>query len=156
MKAKTKSRVVIKRATKDAPNGSVGGLPVVGKKPVKAKALGDGSFGVYVKPPELPTAPKKRRRRRRRRSNQLVSQRLVTEVNQKKRQFLREVSTMLTDSFGFPVRVSLLRVNYAATPDMRRAARMTKAQARRQMADSANAPVVPGKGAAVFDDDIGF
>jgi hypothetical protein len=78
----------------------------------------------------------KRRRRRRRRTNQLLSQRLITEVNQKKRQFLREVSAMLTDALGFEVRVSLVARKIALSPDQRRAARMTKAQARRQIADS--------------------
>jgi hypothetical protein len=88
-------------------------------------------------------APRKRRRRRRR-TNQLLSQRLVTEVNQKKRTFLREVSAMLTDALGFDVRVTLAPKKLDHTPDMRRAARMTKKQARRQMADSMSAPVVPG------------
>jgi len=78
----------------------------------------------------------KRRRRRRRRSNQLLSQRLVTEVNQKKRQFLREVGAMLTDALGFEVRVTLVPPKVALSPDQRRASRMTKAQARRQMAES--------------------
>jgi hypothetical protein len=88
--------------------------------------------------------PKRRRRRRRRRSNQLLSQRLITEVNQKKRQFLREVGAMLTDALGFEVRVTLVPPKVALSADQRRAARMTKAQARRQIADSAQAPIVPG------------
>jgi hypothetical protein len=91
-----------------------------------------------------PVAPPKRRRRRRRRTNQLLSQRLITEVNQKKRQFLREVSSMLTDALGFEVRVTLVAPKVALSADQRRAARMTKAQARRQMADSMSAPIVPG------------
>src|SRR5215813_13499919 len=97
--------------------------------------------------PAIPQAgpTPKRRRRRRRRTNQLLSQRLITEVNQKKRQFLREVSGMLTDAMGFEVRVTLVRPRIDMSPDMRRAARMTKTQARRQMADSVNAPIVPGK-----------
>lgn len=89
-------------------------------------------------------APPKRRRRRRRRRAQLLSQRLVTEVNQKKRQFLREVGGMLTDALGFEVRVTLVRPKIELSADQRRAARMTKAQARRQMADSMAAPIVPG------------
>lgn len=92
-----------------------------------------------------PAPAPKRRRRRRRRSNQLLSQRLVTEVNQKKRQFLREVSSMLTDALGFEVRVTLVRPRVELSADQRRAARMTKAQARRQIADSMSAPIVPGK-----------
>jgi hypothetical protein len=84
---------------------------------------------------------KPKRRRRRRRTNQLLSQRLVTEVNQKKRTFLREVGAMLTDALGFEVRVSLAPKKVDLSPDMRRAARMTKKQARRQMADAAQAPV---------------
>jgi hypothetical protein len=89
--------------------------------------------------------PKRRRRRRRRRSNQLLSARLITEVNQKKRQFLREVGSMLTDALGFEVRVTLVPPKVAMSADMRRASRMTKAQARRQVADSMVAPIVPGK-----------
>ena len=95
-----------------------------------------------VPQPEVPKP--KRRRRRRRRTNQLLSQRLVTEVNQKKRQFLRDVSGMLTDALGFEVRVTLVAPKVALSADMRRAARMTKAQASRQIADSFNAPIVPG------------
>lgn len=91
-----------------------------------------------------PAAPVKRRRRRRRRTNQLLSQRLITEVNQKKRQFLREVGSMLSDALGFEVRVTLVRPKIDLSPAMRRAARMTKAQARRQIAESAQAPIVPG------------
>jgi len=87
----------------------------------------------------------RRRRRRRRRANHLLSQRLVTEVNQKKRQFLREVSGMLSDALGFEVRVTLVRPKIEMSVDMRRASRMTKAQARRQIADSMSLPVVPGK-----------
>jgi hypothetical protein len=79
---------------------------------------------------------KPKRRRRRRRTNQLLSQRLVTEVNQKKRTFLRDVSQMLTDALGFEVRVTLVRPKVDLSPDQRRAARMTKTQSRRQMAES--------------------
>jgi hypothetical protein len=95
-----------------------------------------------------PQPAPRRRRRRPRRTNALLSQRLITEVNQKKRTFLREVSTMLTDALGFEVRVSLVNRKPDFSPDMRRAARMTKKQARRQMADAAQAPVVPGKPAS--------
>jgi len=93
----------------------------------------------------LAPLPTKRRRRKRRRTNQLLSQRLITEVNQKKRQFLREVSSMLTDALGFEVRVTLVAPKVDMSPAMRKAARMTKKQARRQMADSMSAPIVPGK-----------
>jgi len=93
--------------------------------------------------PQVAAAPApRRRRRRRRRTNQLLSQRLVTEVNQKKRTFLRDVSQMLTDALGFEVRVTLVRPKVDLSPDQRRAARMTKAQSRRQMADSMVAPIV--------------
>jgi hypothetical protein len=91
-----------------------------------------------------PAPVKRRRRRRRRRTNQLLSQRLITEVNQKKRTFLREVGAMLTDALGFEVRVTLVPPKVDLSAGQRRAARMTKAQARRQMADSAHAPIVPG------------
>src|SRR5262245_23918200 len=84
-------------------------------------------------------APRRKRRRRRKRS-QLISQRLVTEVNQRKRAFLREVSGMLTDAMGFEVRVSLVRPKLDLSPLQRQAQRMTKKQARRQMIDAAMAP----------------
>lgn len=128
------------KPTKAAPNGTVGGLPVVGKLPVKAKVLKDGTHAVFVPGPldrEPPPEKKKRRRRRRRRSQQLLSARLITEVNQKKRTFLRDVSQMLTDALGFEVRVTLVKPKVDMTPDMRRASRMTKAQSARQIAESA-------------------
>ena len=105
-------------------------------------------------PAAAPVEAPKRRRRRRRRRNQLLSQRLITEVNQKKRQFLREVGSMLSDALGFEVRVTLVRPKVELSPAMRRAARMTKAQARRQIADSMQAPIVPGKRHAGPLDDL--
>lgn len=51
---------------------------------------------------------------------------------------------MLTDALGFEVRVTLVAPKVDASPDMRRAARMTRAQARRSIADSMSVPIVPG------------
>jgi hypothetical protein len=106
--------------------------------------------------PSQPATPR-RRRRRRRRSSSLLSQRLITEINQKRRAFLREIGGMLTDALGFEVRVTLVTPKPDLSPEMRRASRMTKAQARRQMADSALAPLagtkprMPAKGDSLAD-----
>lgn len=103
----------------------------------------------------MTTKPKRRKRRSR---SAVLAARTLTDIKAKKNQFLRDVSSILTDALGFPVRCNLVRVNYATTPATRKAARMTKAQARRQMADASHAPLAPSKAgrSAVFDDDIGF
>jgi len=106
----------------------------------------------------LPTTPKRRRRRRRSRS-QVLAQRVLIDIRHKQRDFLRQCSAMLSDALGFEVRVALVRVKPELSPDMRRASRLTRKQARRQMADSMSAPVVPGGGrkrAAGLDDAIPF
>lgn len=113
----------------------------------------------------MTTNTKPKRRKRRSRSAQLA-ERTITDVKRKKLQFLRDVSGILSDALGFHVRVSLAKpAAEPMSPDMRRASRLTKAQARRQMADSMSLPVtkhadgsssfvVPR--AKVFADDIGF
>lgn len=77
-------------------------------------------------------------RRRRRSTAQVVAARTLTDIKQKRLAFLREVSAILSDALGFTVKVSLIKPDRmdGLSPDQRRAARMTKAQARRQMADS--------------------
>lgn len=125
-------------ATKAAPNGTANGLPIVGTIPVTGKRLKNGSSAVFVMPPEL---PKKKRRRRRRRTSQLLSARLITDVNKKKRDFLRQVSQMLTDALGFDVRVSLVAPKMEMTPAMRKASRMTKAEVRQYTAEYMSAPL---------------
>jgi hypothetical protein len=83
------------------------------------------------------------KRRRRRSSAQIVAARTLTDIKQRKLAFLREVSSILSDALGFTVKVTLSKPDRMAglSPDQRRAARMTKAEARRQMADSAFAPL---------------
>ena len=95
-----------------------------------------------VKPIE-PPAPvaKKKRRRRRRRSAAILAARTITDIKAKERQFLRDVSALLTDALGFPVRVSHVKVRQELTPAMRKAQRMTRAQSHRQIADSMFEPV---------------
>ena len=77
-------------------------------------------------------------RRRRRNSSQLIAQRTLVEIKQKRLQFLREVSHLLSDALGFTVKVSLVKPDRMAglSPSQRRAARMSKKVARRQIQDA--------------------
>jgi len=81
-------------------------------------------------------------KRRRRSGTRLLAERTLIEIKAKRLAFLREVGTLLSDALGFQVKVSLLKRNSDYTPAMRKAARMTKAQARKQMRD-AFAPLEP-------------
>jgi hypothetical protein len=76
-----------------------------------------------------------RKRRRRRSPSEIVAQRTLIEIKQKKLAFLREVSGILSDALGFTVKVSLVKPNRMTnlSPDQRRAARMTRKQTREQM-----------------------
>ena len=78
------------------------------------------------------------KRRRRRSASQIVAQRTLVEIKQRKLAFLREVSSILSDALGFTVKVSLIKPDrmVGLSPDQRRAARMTKKQARAQMRDA--------------------
>ena len=78
------------------------------------------------------------KRRRRRSASQIVAQRTLVEIKQRKLAFLREVSAILSDALGFTVKVSLIKPDRMAglSPDQRRAARMTKKQAHAQMRDA--------------------
>lgn len=76
------------------------------------------------------------KKRRRRRSQQLIiAQRTLVEIKSKRLAFLREVSGLLSDALGFTVKVSLVKPDRMAgfTPGMRKAARMSKRDAHRQM-----------------------
>jgi hypothetical protein len=95
---------------------------------------------------------KPKRRRRRRSRQQIVAQRVLTDIKAKQREFLRAAGAMLSDALGFEVRVSLVRAKPDLSPAMRRAARMTKKQARRQIADSMHAPI----GVNSLDDPMPF
>lgn len=81
-------------------------------------------------------------RRRRRTTSQIIAARTLTDIKQRKHAFLRDVSAILSEALGFAVKVSLSKPDRMAglSLDQRRAARMTKKQARRQIADSAFAP----------------
>lgn len=92
-----------------------------------------------VKPVAAPVQAR-RRRRRRRTSQAAFGQRTIADIKRKEREFLREVSRILTDALGFPVRVSHVKVHeQAMTPRMRTFAHMSKAKVARQLAASFNA-----------------
>jgi hypothetical protein len=78
------------------------------------------------------------KRRRRRSTRAIVAERALIDIKQRKRAFLKEVSAILTETLGFTVRVSLVAPNRldGLSLDQRRAARMTKKDARRQMRDA--------------------
>jgi hypothetical protein len=104
-----------------------------------------------------------RRRRRRRSSSEVIAQRSIIEIKQRKRAFLREVGEILSDALGFHVKVTLAKPSTLpadATPAMRKAHRLPKAQAKRQIADSMHAPLAPRpgrrKGIPGLDDDTGL
>lgn len=104
-----------------------------------------------------------KRRRRRRSSSELIAQRSIVEIKQRKRAFLREVGEILSDALGFHVKVTLAKPSTLpadATPAMRKAHRMPAAQARRQIADAMHAPLAPrpGKKRAIpgLDDEPGL
>ena len=80
----------------------------------------------------------KRRRRRRRSKLQVLATRTIADIKRKEREFLRDVSTMLTDALGFPVRVSHVKAHQqvANTPRMNRFARLPKREAHRQIMES--------------------
>ena len=90
-------------------------------------------------PADTPAPPVKRRRRRRRQSKaNVLAARTIADIKRKERQFLREVSAILTDALGFPVRVSHVKVpqTVAPTPRMGRFARMPRREAHRQIMQS--------------------
>jgi hypothetical protein len=111
-------------------------LARTGKAKVKPAAT-PAPAPIEVAPPPAPAKPAKRRRRRRRASAQVVAAKTMADIKRKERQFLREVSAMLTEALGFPVRVSHVKVAPPPmTPRMGRFARMPKAEARRQIAEA--------------------
>jgi hypothetical protein len=79
-------------------------------------------------------------KRRRRTAQRLVAERTLIEIKQKRLAFLREVGALLSDALGFTVKVSLARADARSsadyTPAMRRAARLSKKDARRQMREA--------------------
>lgn len=84
------------------------------------------------------TMPKPKRRRRRRSTTQLVAARTLIDIRQKKRAFLKEVGTILSEALGFDVKVSLAKPDPHAnlSPEQRRYARMSRKEARAQIRDA--------------------
>lgn len=80
------------------------------------------------------------KRRTRRKRGQVLAERALREIKAKKTAFLREVSTILTDTLGFSVKVSLSQKKEPTTPAMRAAARRPAAENRRQMAELMQQP----------------
>jgi hypothetical protein len=80
----------------------------------------------------------KPKRRRRRSKLQALATRTIGDIKRKERQFLREVSAILTEALGFPVRVSHVKVpaTVPMTPRMNRFARLPKREAHRQIMES--------------------
>jgi hypothetical protein len=76
-------------------------------------------------------------KRRRRNTKKLLARTLI-EIKQKRLAFLRDVSAILTEALGFTVKVSLVKPDRLAgmTPGMKRAARMSRKDARRQIRDA--------------------
>jgi hypothetical protein len=110
--------------------------------PVTKHADGSSSFVVpapnLADPVVAPAAPPTKRRRRRRSKAQVLGARTIADIKRKERQFLRDVSAMLTDALGFPVRVSHVKAHQqvANTPRMNRFARLPKREAHRQIMES--------------------
>jgi hypothetical protein len=78
------------------------------------------------------------KRRRRRNATQLVAARTLIDIRQKKRTFLKEVGAILSEALGFDVKVSLSKPDPHAnlSPEQRRYARMSRADARAQVRDA--------------------
>lgn len=131
-------------------------IPVATAKPQRVPQQPDGSFVIKVKGPlDNSTALPKKRRRRRRSRSQVLAQRVLVDIRHKQRDFLKQASAMLSDALGFEVRVALVRVKPDLSPAMRKASRMTRKQARRQMAESMQAPIAPSRTMGL-DDAIPF
>ena len=83
-------------------------------------------------------------KKRRRSKSAVVAAATVAAIKARKRAFLREVSSLLSDALGFPVRVSMLPPSPDLSPDQRRASRRSAAENRSRIRASAelfNAPL---------------
>lgn len=78
------------------------------------------------------------KRRKRRTATERLAQQTIKDVKARKRAFLKDVSKILSDALGFEVRVALVAPNPKAgfSPDMRRASRLSKKDARQQIRDA--------------------
>jgi hypothetical protein len=85
------------------------------------------------------------KRRKRRSSTELLAKRTLIEIKQKKHEFLREVSKLLSDALGFTVKVSLSKPDRMAglSSSQRKYARMTQKDLRKQMQEAFE-PLAPG------------
>lgn len=79
--------------------------------------------------------------RRRRSKADIVSAATLRAIKSRKREFLSDVSKLLSDALGFAVRVSMVAPKVDLSPDQRRASRRSAAENRRLIAASAYAPV---------------
>lgn len=94
-------------------------------------------------------------KRRRRSKSAVVAVATLVAIKARKRAFLREVSSLLSDALGFPVRVSMVAPAADLSPDQRRAARRSARANRAQVRESAelfHAPVVDDDGSPLERD----
>lgn len=76
-------------------------------------------------------------RRRKRSRAALIAERTLKVIKQKERQFLKEVSQILTEALGFPVKVSHVKTTDAKqSPRAERFRRMSKKDLTAQMVDA--------------------
>jgi len=76
-------------------------------------------------------------RRRKRSRAAILAERTIKEIKQKERTFLKEVSQILTEALGFPVKVSHVKTTDAKlNPRAERFRRMSKKDLKAQMADA--------------------
>lgn len=75
-------------------------------------------------------------KRKRRSRSAVVSAGTVAAIKARKRSFLRDVSSLLSDALGFAVRVSMVPPKVDLSPDQRRAARRPAAVNRKLIAAS--------------------
>lgn len=82
-------------------------------------------------------------KRRRRSKSAVIAAATMSEIKARKRAFLREVSSLLSDALGFPVRVSMVAPRLDLSPDQRRAARRSASANRAQVRGSAELMFAP-------------
>lgn len=90
-------------------------------------------------------------KRKRRSRSAALSADTLRAIKARKRVFLGEVSRLLSEALGFAVSVSMARPKLDLSPDQRRASRLSKAAARRQVRESAGFGVVHPAEPFVFD-----
>lgn len=83
------------------------------------------------------------RKRRRRSKSAVVAAATLVAIKARKRAFLREVSSLLSDALGFPVRVSMVPPPVELSPGERRASRRSAAENRKLVRESAELMYAP-------------